>query len=162
MKSVLLFITDIFPLKSSFIEVETNLIETATLTPPDLYSAAIKTSGPSQIVRFLSGGNQQKVVLAKWLSSDAEILIFDEPTRGIDVGARFSIYKLIADLAGAGKAIILISSDMTEVVGMAHRILVMNQGRITAELQGDQVNLPTVLQHCLGDEAECQKVTGEE
>lgn len=82
----------------------------------------------------LSGGNQQKVVLAKWLESGAEVFIFDEPTRGVDVGAKFEIYGLMNDLAAAGKAVIMISSELPEVLGMADRILVMNAGRIAGEI----------------------------
>lgn len=82
----------------------------------------------------LSGGNQQKVVLAKWLESGAEVFIFDEPTRGVDVGAKFEIYGLMNDLAAAGKAVIMISSELPEVLGMADRILVMHEGRIAGEI----------------------------
>jgi ABC-type sugar transport system ATPase subunit len=84
--------------------------------------------------RNLSGGNQQKVVLAKWLERNCEVLFFDEPTRGIDVGARHEIYLLMNDLAARGKAIVMVSSELPEVLGMADRILVMHDGRITGEL----------------------------
>ena len=83
----------------------------------------------------LSGGNQQKVVLAKWLARNCEILIFDEPTRGIDVGAKFEIYMLMNALVAAGKSIIMISSELPEVLGMADRILVMHEGRVTGEIE---------------------------
>jgi ABC-type sugar transport system ATPase subunit len=82
----------------------------------------------------LSGGNQQKVVLAKWLARNCEVLIFDEPTRGIDAGARYEIYLLMNELAAGGKAIIMISSELPEVLGMADRIVVMHEGRITGEI----------------------------
>ena len=82
----------------------------------------------------LSGGNQQKVVLAKWLERNCEVLLFDEPTRGIDVGAKVEIYRLINDMAAAGKAILLISSELPEVLGMSDRILVMHEGRLTGEI----------------------------
>jgi ribose transport system ATP-binding protein len=95
---------------------------------------AIKTPGIKQRVKNLSGGNQQKVVIAKWLTADTDILIFDEPTRGIDVGAKSEIYKLLNDLARQGKAIIMISSELPEILRMSHRILVMCEGRITGEL----------------------------
>jgi ribose transport system ATP-binding protein len=95
---------------------------------------AIKTPGISQRVKNLSGGNQQKVVIAKWLTADTDILIFDEPTRGIDVGAKSEIYRLLNDLAKQGKSIIMISSELPEILRMSHRILVMCEGRITGEL----------------------------
>jgi ribose transport system ATP-binding protein len=95
---------------------------------------AIKTPSLAQRVRNLSGGTQQKVVVAKWLTADTEILIFDEPTRGIDVGAKSEIYRLLNDLAQQGKAIIMISSELPEILRMSHRILVMCEGRITGEL----------------------------
>ncbi len=95
----------------------------------------IKTPSTKQITKNLSGGNQQKVVIAKWLTEDCDILIFDEPTRGIDVGAKSEIYKLLNDLAAQGKAIIMISSELEEVIRMSHRIMVMCEGRITGELE---------------------------
>jgi len=94
----------------------------------------IKLSSPDQSAGTLSGGNQQKVVLAKWLERNAEVIIFDEPTRGIDVGAKYEIYQLINRLAAAGKAILMISSELPEVLGMSDRILVMHEGRITGEI----------------------------
>jgi ribose transport system ATP-binding protein len=90
----------------------------------------IKTPSLQQLVKNLSGGNQQKVVLAKWLAINCEVIIFDEPTRGIDVGAKQEIYKLIRDLAANGKAIIIISSEMPEVLGMSDRIAIMHEGEI--------------------------------
>ncbi len=94
----------------------------------------IKTPSLTQVARLLSGGNQQKVVIAKGLVQDCEVLIFDEPTRGIDVGAKSEIYKLVNDLAAAGKAIIVISSELPEVLHLSHRILVMCEGRITGNV----------------------------
>ena len=82
----------------------------------------------------LSGGNQQKVVLAKWLAHYSQVILFDEPTRGIDVGAKYEIYLLINRLAAAGKAILMISSELPEVLGMSDRVLVMHAGQITAEI----------------------------
>lgn len=95
----------------------------------------IKMAGLDEAVQNLSGGNQQKVVLAKWLQRHCEVVIFDEPTRGIDVAAKLEIYLLINDLAARGKAILMISSELPEVLGMADRILVMHEGRITGEIQ---------------------------
>jgi ribose transport system ATP-binding protein len=99
---------------------------------------AIKTPSIQQRVRNLSGGNQQKVVIGKWLTADTEILIFDEPTRGIDVGAKSEIYRLLNDLAGQGKSIIMISSELPEILRMSHRIVVMCEGRITGELTASE------------------------
>ena len=96
----------------------------------------IRTPDDRQQVRLLSGGNQQKVVIAKWLLRDCDILIFDEPTRGIDVGAKAEIYRLLNDLAASGKAIIVISSELPEVVRLSHRIAVMCEGRLTGILPG--------------------------
>jgi ABC-type sugar transport system ATPase subunit len=95
----------------------------------------IKIAGPEVPARNLSGGNQQKVVLARWLETHSTVLLFDEPTRGIDVGAKFEIYQLINELAAQGKAVVLISSELPEVLGMADRILVMHGGRITGEIR---------------------------
>jgi ribose transport system ATP-binding protein len=95
---------------------------------------SIRTPNLQQRVKNLSGGNQQKVVIGKWLTADTEILIFDEPTRGIDVGAKSEIYRLLNDLAQQGKAIIMISSELPEILRMSHRIVVMCEGRITGEL----------------------------
>lgn len=94
---------------------------------------AIKTPSVQQKVKHLSGGNQQKVIIGKWLSADTEILIFDEPTRGIDVGAKSEIYRLLNDLAQAGKGIIMISSELPEILRVSHRVVVMCEGRITGE-----------------------------
>lgn len=94
----------------------------------------IKIAHPEQQAQTLSGGNQQKLVLAKWLQRDCEVIIFDEPTRGIDVGAKLEIYQLMNDLAAKGKMIIMVSSELPEVLGMADRILVMHDGRVTGEI----------------------------
>ena len=96
----------------------------------------VKTPTVDQETRLLSGGNQQKVVIAKWLLRDCDILMFDEPTRGIDIGAKAEIYKLLQGLADEGKAIIVISSELPEVLKLSHRIVVMCEGRITGELEG--------------------------
>lgn len=94
----------------------------------------IKAPNVEQYVGHLSGGNQQKVLLGKWIFSQPDVLILDEPTRGVDVGAKFEIYEIINDLVGQGKAILLISSDLTEILGMCDRIYVMNEGKMIAEL----------------------------
>ena len=93
----------------------------------------IKASSPDQLVGNLSGGNQQKVLLARLLATNPRILLLDEPTRGIDVGAKAEIYKIMVELARGSAAIVMVSSDLPEILGMAHRILVVRAGRITAE-----------------------------
>lgn len=93
----------------------------------------IRTPSSEQVVRNLSGGNQQKVVLAKWLAGDARVFLFDEPTRGVDVGAKAEIYALMIELLARGAAIVMVSSELPEVLGMSHRILVVREGRIRAE-----------------------------
>jgi ribose transport system ATP-binding protein len=98
----------------------------------------IKTPSLTQTAKLLSGGNQQKVVIAKWLVQDCDVLIFDEPTRGIDIGAKNEIYKLLNDLAAQGRAIIVISSELPEVLLLSHRVLVMCEGRITGEVHGSE------------------------
>ena len=106
----------------------------------------IKTPSVRQPVRLLSGGNQQKIVIAKWLLRDCDILFFDEPTRGIDVGAKAEIYKLLNALAAQGKAIVVISSELPEVLRLSHRILVMCEGRITGELPIAEASQEKIMQ----------------
>jgi ribose transport system ATP-binding protein len=105
----------------------------------------IKTPSVEQAVKNLSGGNQQKVVLAKWLSSGPDVIILDEPTRGIDVGAKYEIYKLINNLVEQGKAVILISSEMEELIGMSDRIIVLAEGVMTGELQKNEFDQKTIM-----------------
>ena len=107
----------------------------------------IQTPTWNHTIKNLSGGNQQKCVLAKWLFVDSDILIFDEPTRGIDVGAKQEIYKLLNQLAEQGKGIIMISSELPEVMGMAHRILVMHDGRFTGELDASSTNQEEIMHY---------------
>ena len=106
----------------------------------------IKTPSLSQKAKFLSGGNQQKVVLGKWLTRDSEIIIFDEPTRGIDIGAKNEIYKLLNDLAQQGKAIIVISSELPEIIRICNRVIVMCEGRVTGELVADEIDQNQIMQ----------------
>ena len=105
----------------------------------------IKTPSLEQRVQFLSGGNQQKIVIAKWLVRDCEILFFDEPTRGIDVGAKSEIYKLLNALAQQGRAIVVISSELPEVLRLSHRILVMCEGRITGEVTAEEATQENIM-----------------
>lgn len=110
----------------------------------------IKTPSLSQIVSNLSGGNQQKVIIARWLLPDSDILIMDEPTRGIDVGAKAEIHKLMSDLAKQGKAIIMISSELPEILGMSDRIVVMHEGVVTGELTRDEATQENVMKLATG------------
>lgn len=105
----------------------------------------IKTPSVNQEVRYLSGGNQQKAVIGKWLTKDCDILIFDEPTRGIDVGAKGEIYKLLNELVSQGKSIIMISSELPEILRMSHRIIVMCEGRITGELSSELASQEAIM-----------------
>lgn len=108
-------------------------------------SLATKTPGVDELVVNLSGGNQQKVVIAKWLIRDCDILIFDEPTRGIDVGAKNEIYKLMNKLAAEGKSIIMISSEMTEILRMSDRIVVMCEGKKTGEISIEEASQESIM-----------------
>ena len=110
----------------------------------------IRTPGLGQQVRYLSGGNQQKVVMSRWLCSDSRILLFDEPTRGIDVGAKVEIYQLMNKLAADGAAILTISSELEEIIGMSDRVLVMCRGRIAGELSAAEATQPKILNLALG------------
>jgi ribose transport system ATP-binding protein len=108
-------------------------------------SLRIKTPSNRTNVKTLSGGNQQKVVIAKWLARNCDVLIFDEPTRGIDVGAKEEIYKLLNQLADDGKAVIMISSELPEVLRLSHRIVVMSQGRVTGTLPAERADQETIM-----------------
>jgi ABC-type sugar transport system ATPase subunit len=108
-------------------------------------SLKIQTSSHLQKVKFLSGGNQQKVVVAKWLLVNSEIIIMDEPTRGIDVGTKEEIYLLISDLAKEGKGIIIVSSELPEIIGLSDRVYVMKAGRISGELSREELNEEKIL-----------------
>ena len=111
----------------------------------------IKTPSAEQLVLNLSGGNQQKVALGKCLAVEPQIFILMEPTQGIDVGVKFDLYRFIADQAAQGRAILLISSELTEILGLAHRVLVMCDGRITAELDGARATQEEILRYALGE-----------
>ena len=113
---------------------------------------SIKNSSLARPVSDLSGGNQQKVVIAKTLAANSEIIIFDEPTRGIDVGAKQEIYKLMNQLAGEGKAIIMVSSDMPELLGMSDRIITIYEGRKTGELAKSEFDQNYILDLASGGE----------
>jgi ribose transport system ATP-binding protein len=120
-----------------------------TLAEPIVRDLRVKAT-PHQAVRLLSGGNQQKVVLGKWLAGDARIFIFDEPTRGVDVGAKVEIYNLMNRLTAAGAGIIMISSELPELLGMSDRMLVMHRGRISAEFDAAGATQERILSAALG------------
>jgi ABC-type sugar transport system ATPase subunit len=107
----------------------------------------IKTPSPHQAVKNLSGGNQQKVALAKWLPTRPEVLILDEPTRGIDVGAKKEIYEIMKQLVEEGVSIVMVSSDLAEIINMSNRVVTMYEGEITGVLVGDQVTRENILTH---------------
>lgn len=111
----------------------------------------IKTRGRDQVVKTLSGGNQQKVVLAKWLLNEPEIIVLDEPTRGIDIGAKAEIYKIIAQLAEQGRAIVMISSELEEILGLCDRVIVLYHGRITAEFERRAFNQEDIIKAAMGN-----------
>lgn len=115
-------------------------------------SLLIKTPTIRQLVKNLSGGNQQKVVLAKWLAMNPEVIIFDEPTRGIDVGAKQEIYDIMNQLADEGKAIIMISSDMEELIGMSDRVVVLCKGRLAGSLSKEEISQESILMKAAGAE----------
>ncbi|MDR3212034.1 MAG: ATP-binding cassette domain-containing protein, partial [Planctomycetota bacterium] len=109
----------------------------------------IRSVNLDQQVRYLSGGNKQKVIFAKWLFAHCRFLILDEPTIGIDVGAREEIYRMVEEFAASGKAVLLISSDFDEVLSVTDRFLVMSRGVLVADLDPDQTDKPQIMAHCL-------------
>lgn len=133
----------IYDENSTFSVIDTKKEKSTTLE--QVKGLLIKTPTIKQIVKNLSGGNQQKVILGKWLAADSELIILDEPTRGIDVGAKVEIYKLINSLVEMGKTILLISSEMEELIGMSDRIIVFSEGRITGELQKSEFSQNAIM-----------------
>lgn len=123
--------------------------ETATITRY-IKELAIKTPSAEQLADNLSGGNQQKIVIAKWLATKPKLLILDEPTRGVDVGARAEIYGFMNELAKQGVAILMISSDLPEIINMSDRVLVMHEGKITANLSRNELNQETIMRYATG------------
>ena len=114
----------------------------------------VKATGIEDDAQYLSGGNQQKVVLGKCLMTEADVLILDEPTRGIDVGAKYEIYELMVELARAGKGIIMISSETPEFVGMCDRAIILYKGRVTGELSREELSQKSVVKLSVGGESE--------
>ncbi|HRO47275.1 sugar ABC transporter ATP-binding protein [Agriterribacter sp.] len=131
--------------KGPFIEMQ----QERSIAEQQIQRFAIKTPSGNQVVNFLSGGNQQKIVLAKVLLNDPDIIILDEPTRGIDIGAKAEIYRLMNDLAAKGKAIIMISSELPEILGMSDRIIVVHDGSIKAELTGAEATQEKIMQYAM-------------
>lgn len=117
-----------------------------------IHKLKIKTPSIDQKIKNLSGGNQQKVILARWLLKNPDILILDEPTRGIDVGAKYEIYTMIQDIAAAGKAVIMISSEMPEIIGVCDRVVVMHEGKITGCLEKNEMTQEKIMQLAAGME----------
>jgi ribose transport system ATP-binding protein len=136
--------------RAGFIDVARERRLAAEMIP----ALAIKTPGDGQAVQFLSGGNQQKVVLAKWLAMKPKVLLLDEPTRGIDVGAKAEIYDLVHRLAGEGLAVLFVSSEMEEILSLADRALVMHEGRLAGELSRQDLTEENVMQLAAGGTAE--------
>lgn len=117
-----------------------NFIKELNINPPK----------PDQLTAHMSGGNQQKVIISRWLSTDVDIIIFDEPTKGVDVGAKVEIYRLIEDFAEQGKAIIVISSELSEVIGISDRIVIMHEGKKTGELRRDEFDEEVIMELAIG------------
>ena len=132
-----------------------NKIGLLTLKDTEEYNTKLRTKTPTWETRImnLSGGNQQKVLLARWLLTKPDLLIVDEPTRGIDVGAKSEIHELLSRLAGEGKAIIVISSEMPEVMGISDRIVVMHEGEMTGVLNRDQFSQELLMRYATGGSA---------
>ena len=125
------------------IMLDDNKIE--KLVQDNVAKLSIKTPSSKTQIQSLSGGNQQKVLIARWLANNPDVLILDEPTRGIDVGAKYEIYCIIADLAKQGKSIIMISSEMSEIIGMSNRVMVMCDGRITGFIDGKDATQENIM-----------------
>lgn len=119
----------------------------------------IRTSGPHQTAKSLSGGNQQKVVIAKWLGIEPDLLILDEPTRGVDVGAKKEIYSIINQLAERGVAVLMISSELPEVLGMADRVLIMHEGKLAGELSKEEMTQEKIMHYATGGESNATQIS---
>lgn len=129
-----------------------NKKEESKLVSEYIKKLSIKTTGPGQKIKNLSGGNQQKVIIAKWIMLSPKVLIVDEPTKGIDVGAKKEIYDVLNELKNMGKAIILISSDMPEIMGISDRVIVMHEGIVTGELAREEANQENIMKLAVGIE----------
>ena len=123
--------------------LDTGKIE--ALVKENVAKLSIKTPSSKTLIQSLSGGNQQKVIIARWLANNPDVLIMDEPTRGIDVGAKYEIYQIMIELTRQGKSIIMISSEMPELIGMSHRILVMCAGKMTGEVSDEEATQENIM-----------------
>ena len=126
-----------FMVKAKEEELSNNAVKMLSIKTPSIY----------QLVGNLSGGNQQKVALAKWIERDIDVLILDEPTRGVDVGAKQEIHSLIGEIAKQGIAIILISSELPEILGMSDRIIVMHEGEVKAEINAEEATQESIMSY---------------
>lgn len=126
--------------RDAYANVLINSRQQKLITQESIEKLAIKTPHQQQVAQFLSGGNQQKIVIGKWLAMSPKVLLLDEPTRGIDVGAKQEIYQLIDTLAKAGMAILFVSSEMDEIISLSDRVLVMHEGKVTGQLQKNDIN----------------------
>ncbi|MCL2343664.1 MAG: sugar ABC transporter ATP-binding protein [Firmicutes bacterium] len=131
--------------KFRLFKVFLNISKINELVMENVNKLSIKTPSIRTLIKSLSGGNQQKVIVSRWLANDPDIFIMDEPTRGIDVGAKYEIYSIIADLTANGKSVIMISSEMPELIGMADRIMVMCDGRVTGFVEGADINQELIM-----------------
>jgi len=120
-----------------------------SVTKESVASLNIKTSGIGKTARLLSGGNQQKIVIAKWLKTEPKVLLLDEPTAGIDVGAKGEIINLIRNFADKGNGVVLISSELAELMAVCDRILVLNKGKITCQILREEIKSEEVIQHAI-------------
>ena len=127
--------------------VKLNKGKIENLVQENVAKLSIKTPSSKTLIQSLSGGNQQKVLISRWLANNPDILILDEPTRGIDVGAKYEIYQIMIELAKQGKGIIMISSEMPELIGVSNRILVMCNGHITGEVQGEEATQERIMSY---------------
>lgn len=121
---------------------------------------SIKCASQNTLAGNLSGGNQQKIVIAKWFMGDPDLIIMDEPTRGIDIGAKAEIYKLMDMFVKSGKSIIMISSETPELLGMSDRVIVMHEGRVTGEFNRDELNQDELMAYAIGEGGKSQKAAG--
>ena len=154
MENISLAYLDNFSTLGGFINLENEREE----SKQQVQNLKIKTISLNQVVERLSGGNQQKVVLSKWLIGNAGILIFDEPTRGIDINAKAEIYRIMTGFVKQGKAIIMISSELPELIGMCDRILVLHKGKITGEFERNEFNQERILKAAMGEEMTVKSV----